>query len=65
VSRDIFGRGGGRYEDGPASWRRSAFRVGADAVLECVGTSQSMTQALRSTRPDGFVGIVGVPTVSS
>jgi threonine dehydrogenase-like Zn-dependent dehydrogenase len=30
-------------------------------VLECVGTSQSMTQALRSTRPGGFVGIVGMP----
>jgi threonine dehydrogenase-like Zn-dependent dehydrogenase len=35
--------------------------VGADAVLECVGTSESMTQALRSTRPGGFVGFVGVP----
>jgi threonine dehydrogenase-like Zn-dependent dehydrogenase len=35
--------------------------VGADAVLECVGTSQSMTQAVRSARPGGFVGYVGVP----
>jgi threonine dehydrogenase-like Zn-dependent dehydrogenase len=25
--------------------------VGADAVLECVGTGESMLQALRSTRP--------------
>ena len=35
--------------------------VGADAVLECVGTSESMSQALRSTRPGGGVGVVGVP----
>jgi threonine dehydrogenase-like Zn-dependent dehydrogenase len=35
--------------------------VGADAVLECVGTGESMRQALRSTRPGGFVGYVGVP----
>jgi threonine dehydrogenase-like Zn-dependent dehydrogenase len=35
--------------------------VGADATLECVGTSESMSQALRSTRPGGSVGYVGVP----
>jgi threonine dehydrogenase-like Zn-dependent dehydrogenase len=35
--------------------------VGADATLECVGTGESMTQALRSTRPGGSVGFVGVP----
>ncbi|MBO2455400.1 zinc-dependent alcohol dehydrogenase family protein [Actinomadura barringtoniae] len=35
--------------------------VGADAVLECVGTGESMRQALRSTRPGGNVGFVGVP----
>ncbi|MEN3360049.1 MAG: hypothetical protein V7637_4031 [Mycobacteriales bacterium] len=35
--------------------------VGADSVLECVGTPESMTQALRSTRPGGSVGFVGVP----
>ncbi|NUR59858.1 MAG: zinc-dependent alcohol dehydrogenase family protein [Catenulispora sp.] len=35
--------------------------IGADAVLECVGTNQAMQQALRSTRPGGSVGIVGVP----
>jgi threonine dehydrogenase-like Zn-dependent dehydrogenase len=35
--------------------------VGADAVLECVGTQQSMMQAIRSTRPGGWVGYVGVP----
>jgi len=35
--------------------------VGADSVLECVGTQESMLQAIRSTRPGGSVGYVGVP----
>jgi threonine dehydrogenase-like Zn-dependent dehydrogenase len=30
-------------------------------VLECVATGESMHQALRSTRPGGNVGFVGVP----
>ncbi|MGZ0711012.1 zinc-dependent alcohol dehydrogenase family protein (plasmid) [Coraliomargarita sp. W4R53] len=35
--------------------------IGADRVLECVGTKESMDQALRSARPGGMVGYVGVP----
>jgi threonine dehydrogenase-like Zn-dependent dehydrogenase len=35
--------------------------IGADRVLECVGTKESMDQALRSARPGGMVGFVGVP----
>ena len=35
--------------------------VGADSVLECVGTQESMLQAIGSTRPGGSVGYVGVP----
>lgn len=35
--------------------------VGADSVLECVGTRESMMQAIQSTRPGGSVGYVGVP----
>jgi threonine dehydrogenase-like Zn-dependent dehydrogenase len=35
--------------------------VGADAVLECVGTKESMRQAIDSARPGGRVGYVGVP----
>jgi threonine dehydrogenase-like Zn-dependent dehydrogenase len=35
--------------------------IGADRVLECVGTKESMDQALRSARPGGKVGYVGVP----
>ena len=35
--------------------------IGADAVLECVGTNDSMRTALRSARPGAMVGFVGVP----
>jgi threonine dehydrogenase-like Zn-dependent dehydrogenase len=35
--------------------------VGADSVLECVGTQEAMTQAIQSTRPGGHIGYVGVP----
>jgi threonine dehydrogenase-like Zn-dependent dehydrogenase len=35
--------------------------VGADSVLECVGTQEAMMQAIKSTRPGGSVGYVGVP----
>ena len=38
--------------------------VGADAVLECVGTDDSVVQALRAARPGGMVGWVGVPHVT-
>jgi threonine dehydrogenase-like Zn-dependent dehydrogenase len=35
--------------------------IGSDSVLECVGTPESMMQAISSTRPGGHVGYVGVP----
>ncbi len=35
--------------------------VGADSALECVGTRESMQQALDVARPGGMVGFVGVP----
>ncbi len=35
--------------------------VGADSVLECVGTQESMTQAIQSARKGGHVSYVGVP----
>jgi threonine dehydrogenase-like Zn-dependent dehydrogenase len=35
--------------------------VGADSVLECVGTQEAMTQAIEATRPGGSIGYVGVP----
>ena len=35
--------------------------VGADAVLECVGTDDSMRMAFQAARPGAMVGFVGVP----
>jgi threonine dehydrogenase-like Zn-dependent dehydrogenase len=35
--------------------------VGADSVLECVGTEESMAQALACARPGSMIGYVGVP----
>lgn len=35
--------------------------VGADSVLECVGTQEAMLQAIGATRPGGSIGYVGVP----
>ena len=35
--------------------------IGADAVLECVGTEQSMDTAFAIARPGAIVGRVGVP----
>ena len=35
--------------------------VGADAVLECVGTGQAMQTAISIARPGAMVGYVGVP----
>src|SRR3989454_1928753 len=35
--------------------------IRADSVLECVGTQESMMQAIGATRPGGYVGYVGVP----
>jgi len=39
--------------------------VGAECVLECVGTKESMDQAIKSTRPGGTIGYVGVPNGGS
>jgi threonine dehydrogenase-like Zn-dependent dehydrogenase len=35
--------------------------IGADSVLECVGTQEAMMQAIRSARRGGYVSYVGVP----
>ncbi|KPI02070.1 Alcohol dehydrogenase zinc-binding domain protein [Actinobacteria bacterium OK074] len=50
-----------RGDEGVARVRELTGGIGADAVLECVGTQESMRQAVRSTRPGGNVGFVGVP----
>jgi threonine dehydrogenase-like Zn-dependent dehydrogenase len=50
-----------RGEEGVARIKELTNGIGADSVLECVGTQESMLQAIRSTRPGGFVSYVGVP----
>jgi threonine dehydrogenase-like Zn-dependent dehydrogenase len=50
-----------RGEEGIARIKELTKGVGADAVLECVGTLESMTQALQGCRPGGSIGYVGVP----
>ena len=50
-----------RGEEGAARIKELTGGIGADAVLECVGTNESMWQAIRATRPGGYVSYVGVP----
>ena len=50
-----------RGEEGVERIKQLTKGVGADSVLECVGTQESMTQAITATRPGGYVGYVGVP----
>jgi threonine dehydrogenase-like Zn-dependent dehydrogenase len=50
-----------RGEEGIARVKEMTGGIGADSVLECVGTNEAMLQALHSTRPGGNVGFVGVP----
>jgi threonine dehydrogenase-like Zn-dependent dehydrogenase len=50
-----------RGEEGVARIKEMTKGIGADAVLECVGTQESMMQAISATRPGGYVSYVGVP----
>jgi D-arabinose 1-dehydrogenase-like Zn-dependent alcohol dehydrogenase len=50
-----------REDEGIARIKELTKGVGADSVLECVGTPESMKQALGSARPGGYVSYVGVP----
>jgi len=50
-----------RGEAGVARIKELTGGVGADSVLECVGTQESMTQALQCARPGAMIGYVGVP----
>ena len=50
-----------RGDAGVARIKELTKGIGADSVLECVGTQESMMQAINSTRPGGYVGYVGVP----
>ena len=50
-----------RGDEGVAKVEELLGGIGADAVLECVGTKESMQQAIDAARPGGRVGYVGVP----
>jgi threonine dehydrogenase-like Zn-dependent dehydrogenase len=49
-----------RGDDGVARIKELTEGLGAHSVIEAVGTQESMMQAIRSTRPGGHVGYVGV-----
>jgi threonine dehydrogenase-like Zn-dependent dehydrogenase len=50
-----------RGDAGVARVKELTGGIGADAVVECVGTRDSMMQAIGSARPGASVGYVGVP----
>ena len=49
-----------RGDEGVARIKELTDGLGAHSVVEAVGTQESMMQAIRSTRPGGHVGYVGV-----
>jgi threonine dehydrogenase-like Zn-dependent dehydrogenase len=49
-----------RGDEGVAQIKELTGGLGAHSVVEAVGTQESMMQAIRSTRPGGYVGYVGV-----
>jgi threonine dehydrogenase-like Zn-dependent dehydrogenase len=49
-----------RGEEGVARIKDLTDGLGAHSVIEAVGTQEAMTQAIRSARPGGHVGFVGV-----
>src|ERR671921_732211 len=49
-----------RGDEGAARIKELTGGLGADSVVEAVGTPEAMMQAIRSTRPGGHVGYVGV-----
>ena len=54
-----------RGEDGIKVIREMFDGIGPDVVLECVGTAESMDQAIKSVRAGGKIGYVGVPNGGS
>jgi threonine dehydrogenase-like Zn-dependent dehydrogenase len=49
-----------RGDEGVATVKELTGGLGAHSVIEAVGTQESMLQAIRSARPGGHVGFVGV-----
>jgi len=50
-----------RGDEGVTRIKELTNGIGADSVLECVGTQQSMMQAINSARPGGYISYVGMP----
>lgn len=50
-----------REDDGVARVKELTKGLGVDSALECVGSQDSMMQAIHSTRLGGHVGYVGIP----
>src|SRR6266702_3701066 len=50
-----------RGDEGVARLNELTNGIGADSVLECVGTQESMMQAISTSRKGGYVSYVGVP----
>ena len=50
-----------RGDAGVARIKELTQGIGADSVLECVGTKESMAQAIACARPGAMIGYVGVP----
>jgi threonine dehydrogenase-like Zn-dependent dehydrogenase len=50
-----------RGDEGVARIMDMTNGIGADSVLECVGTQEAMLQAISCTRKGGYVSFVGVP----
>ncbi|HEY0373706.1 MAG TPA: zinc-binding dehydrogenase, partial [Amnibacterium sp.] len=49
-----------RGDEGVATVKALTNGLGAHSVIEAVGTQEAMDQAIRSTRPGGHIGFVGV-----
>jgi len=49
-----------RGDEGVARIKELTDGIGADSVIEAVGTQEAMMQSIRATRPGGHVGFVGV-----
>jgi threonine dehydrogenase-like Zn-dependent dehydrogenase len=50
-----------RGDEGVARIMDISHGIGADSVLECVGTQEAMMQAVHASRKGGYVSYVGVP----
>ncbi|MGB7963660.1 MAG: zinc-dependent alcohol dehydrogenase family protein [Propionicimonas sp.] len=50
-----------RGEDGVAQVLELTDGIGADAVIECVGTEDARLQAVKCVRSGGMIGLLGVP----